>query len=53
MNLMPHKIPPSPPLEKGGAFESPPLSKGDLGGFRGIFVEPTPLVNSIGGGGMH
>ena len=35
MKLMPHKIPPGPPLEKkgGGAFESPPLSKGDLGGF--------------------
>ena len=33
MNLMPFKIPPSPPLGKGGALESPPLSKGDLGGF--------------------
>jgi len=33
MNLMPYKIPPGPPLGKGGALESPPLSKGDLGGF--------------------
>ena len=33
MNLMPYKIPPGPPVGKGGALESPPLSKGDLGGF--------------------
>ncbi len=29
----PSKSPPSPPLAKGGAFESPPFVKGDLGGF--------------------
>ncbi|MCG2774655.1 MAG: DNA polymerase III subunit alpha [Desulfobacterales bacterium] len=29
----PHKIPPNPPLKKGGVIESPPLLKGDPGGF--------------------
>ncbi len=35
-NLETEKIPPGPPLKKGGIFESPPFLKGDLGGFRGI-----------------
>ena len=33
------KIPPIPPLEKGGMPASPPLEKGDLGGFSGSWVQ--------------
>jgi 3',5'-cyclic-AMP phosphodiesterase len=33
------KIPPIPPLEKGGMAASPPLEKGDLGGFSGSWVQ--------------
>ena len=33
------KIPPIPPLEKGGMAASPPWEKGDLGGFSGSWVQ--------------
>jgi hypothetical protein len=37
------KIPPDPPLTKGGTtgncFSGPPLEKGDLGGFKNQHVE--------------
>jgi hypothetical protein len=37
------KIPPSPPFSNGGTYwisiESPPLKKGDLGGFKNLQVE--------------
>jgi 3',5'-cyclic AMP phosphodiesterase CpdA len=33
------KIPPIPPLEKGGMPASPPWEKGDLGGFSGSWVQ--------------
>ena len=54
MNLMPYKIPPGPPLGKGGAFESPPLTKGDLGGFLSnwpLKSTALPLIPSCRGRG--
>ena len=41
------KIPPTPPLTKGGMKTAPPLEKGGLGGFRGIFEGPLPRIGVI------
>ena len=40
MIVIPYKIPPDPPLRKGGVFESPPFVKGDLG----RFFQTDPLI---------
>jgi hypothetical protein len=39
------KIPPGPPLKKGGAQESPPFVKGDLAGFLGGELTPGQKSN--------
>jgi hypothetical protein len=45
------KIPPNPPLKRGvttrNCFESPPLEKGDLGGFKKINKWNAFLANAI------